>query len=208
MQLARKNITVQPWWPFPPSMRSPVYFILPAIAVWAADNGAVPDGADCDCYATNGTVPAHYLEHLFFDFRNLTDYAGVPDPIKDDSASARASATSKYFEGDDWADVWDLPNWNNSDGRGVSLSGDATVLMVNSPNNVYIEENDDDDPASATWLTMRTMRLPGFQTAAEMESTSADYQFLSIRMFARTAGSAGACTAMFTYRGAAEVADV
>ncbi|KAK2072232.1 hypothetical protein P8C59_006603 [Phyllachora maydis] len=43
-------------------------------------------------------------------------------------------------------------------------------------------------------------RLPDFQTAAEFESVSEGYQHLSMRMLARTVGSAGACTAMFTYR--------
>ncbi|KAF4496533.1 xyloglucan endo-transglycosylase [Fusarium agapanthi] len=48
--------------------------------------------------------------------------------------------------------------------------------MINSPNNIYIEKNDDKDAASDTFLTMRTMRLPGFQSAAEFESVST-YQY-------------------------------
>ncbi|KAJ8120630.1 hypothetical protein ONZ43_g2710 [Nemania bipapillata] len=84
----------------------------------------------------------------------------------------------------------------NSDVTG----SDATVLMVNSPNNVYIQHNDDRNPSSSTYLVMRTMRHGNFQSAAEIESGSYNYQYLSIRMYARTKGSPGAVTAMFTFR--------
>ncbi|KAF5722294.1 xyloglucan endo-transglycosylase [Fusarium mundagurra] len=79
--------------------------------------------------------------------------------------------------------------------------------MINSPNNIYIEKNDDKDAASDTFLTMRTMRLPGFQSAAEFESVST-YHYVSVRMLARVTGSAGACMAIFTYLGGEELADV
>jgi hypothetical protein len=51
-------------------------------------------------------------------------------------------------------------------------------------------------------MTLRTERLPDFQTAAEIESMSPDclYQYLSIRLLARTIGAPGAVTAFFTYR--------
>jgi beta-glucanase (GH16 family) len=79
--------------------------------------------------------------------------------------------------------------------------------MVNSPNNIYIQETDDDGATSDTFLTMRTMRMPGFQSAAEFESVST-YHYVSVRMLARVTGSAGACMALFTYLEGEELADV
>ncbi|KAH7272884.1 hypothetical protein FSOLCH5_003174 [Fusarium solani] len=160
---------------------------------------------ECDCYLTNGTNSAYYSQHKFFDFRDLGKYAGVPDVIK--NASETGDITSDYFESDDWNDSWGIQDWSNRKSGGVSLSGDASVLMVNSPNNIYIEKNEDDDAASDTFLTMRTVRLKDFQTAAEFESVST-YHYLSLRMLARVTGSAGACMAMFTYLEGDELADV
>ncbi|KAH7162322.1 putative xylanase 3 [Dactylonectria estremocensis] len=177
-----------------------------AVALAASDSDVVADDA-CSCYLTNGTVPAYYSRHMFFDFRYLGDYAGVPNPVRNQSRAASASTTSEYFDSEDWTSAWGIQDWSNRGTGGVSLSGDASVLMVNSPSNVYIEENDDDDAASDTLLTMRTMRLPGFQTAAEFESIES-YQYLSVRMLARVTGSPGACMALFTYYSAEELADI
>ncbi|KAF5013853.1 hypothetical protein FDECE_172 [Fusarium decemcellulare] len=142
---------------------------------------------------------------MFLDYRDLGKYAGVPNPIR--NASRTADVTSDYFKSEDWDKTWGIQDWSNRKSGGVSLSGDAAVLMVNSPNNVYVEKNDDDDAASDTFLTMRTVRLPGFQSAAEFESVST-YHYLSIRMLARVTGSPGACMAMFTYLEGEELADV
>ncbi|KPM42613.1 hypothetical protein AK830_g3925 [Neonectria ditissima] len=165
------------------------------------------DDDSCSCYLTNGTAPEYFSDHLFFDFRDLGKYAGVPDPIRNESRSSKADTTSKYFDSEDWNSVWGIQDWSNRNNGGVSLSGDASVLMVNSPNNIYIEKNDDDDAVSDTFLTMRTVHLPGFQSAAEFESANS-YQYLSIRMLARVTGSAGACMALFTYYEAKELADI
>ncbi|KAJ9157497.1 Concanavalin A-like lectin/glucanase [Pleurostoma richardsiae] len=72
--------------------------------------------------------------------------------------------------------------------------------MVNSANNIFIERNTDYGASSQTYMTMRTARLQSFQTAAEIESTSQGFQYVSTRMLARTRGNSGAVTAMFTYR--------
>ncbi|KAK7428511.1 hypothetical protein QQZ08_004949 [Neonectria magnoliae] len=177
-----------------------------AVVLAAAGSDSVDDDA-CTCYLTNGTAPDYFSEHMFFDFRDLGKYAGVPDPIRNESRSSRADTTSEYFDTEDWDSVWGIQDWSNRNSGGVSLSGDASVLMINSPNNIYIEKNDDDDAASDTFLTMRTVRLPGFQRAAEFESADS-YQYMSIRMLARVTGSAGACMAMFTYYEAEELADI
>lgn len=183
---------------FPPYSISLSLVFLLSIGSRADETSSSSEDA-CDCYLTNGTVPSYFMGHLFFDFRDLGDYADVPDPIANGSLSALAPPTSDYFETDDWTNVWGIQNWTNSNTGGISLAGDATTLLVNSPNNIYIEENSDENAASETYLTMRTRRYPEFQTAAEFESIST-YQFLSLRMLARVTGDPGACAAMFTFR--------
>ncbi|RBR25878.1 uncharacterized protein FIESC28_01371 [Fusarium coffeatum] len=160
---------------------------------------------DCECYLTNGSNSAYYSQHSFYDFRDLAEYAKVPSPVK--NASRKAGITSDYFKSDAWDNAWSIQDWNNRESGGVSLSGDATVFMVNSPNNIYIQENDDDDATSDTFFTMRTMRMPGFQSAAEFESVPT-YHYVSVRMLARVTGSTGACMALFTYLEGEELADV
>ncbi|KAI0526255.1 glycoside hydrolase family 16 protein [Xylaria bambusicola] len=151
----------------------------------------------CNCYLTNETSTNYFTTHNFFDFRALTQYANVPSPIADPYDSSDADETSDYFLDKDWTNVWGIQRWNNSDSVD---SGDVPVLLVNSPNNIYIQENTDENPSSETFLTMRTMRYRGYQSAAEFESISKAYHFLSVRMYARTLGPPGAVTAMFTYR--------
>lgn len=166
--------------------------------------------SDCDCFLINGSNPTYYNEHMFFDFRDLNDYAGVPGSITSSATdNSNAPPTSDYFSEDDWTSVWQLQGWDNRVGNGDKLSNGATTLMVNTPNNVYIQESgDDDDTDSDTFLTLRTKRLPDFQSAAEFQTTTSDYHFVSLRVLARTVGSPGACTAIFTYRDADKLADV
>ncbi|KEY64832.1 hypothetical protein S7711_08841 [Stachybotrys chartarum IBT 7711] len=181
--------------------------VAPCIAQRDGEQPLLDDG-ECDCFLTNGSDPFFYSNHLFFDFRDLSSYAGVPDVITNATLGSFAPPTSDYFTSDAWTDVWELQGWNNTreGGDGDELLGDATVLMVNSPNNVYIQQGDDEQ--LGTFMTLRTKRLPGFQSAAEFQTTNLNYQFLSLRMLARTIGSPGAVTAMFTYRDGEALADV
>lgn len=156
----------------------------------------------CDCFLTNGSTASYFSGHKFFDFRTLSEYAGVPPYIEDAYKSSYVEPSSEYFKSAAWTDTWGVQGWNNS----ASLAaGVASVLMVHSPNNVYIEADQDSaSPASpGTHLTLRTIRLPDFQSSAEFESVDHGYQFASMRMYARTRGAPGAITAMFTYRGGA-----
>ncbi|GAW19141.1 hypothetical protein ANO14919_086250 [Xylariales sp. No.14919] len=151
----------------------------------------------CNCYLTNDTSKNYFTTHDFFDFRALSQYAKVSSPIADPYDSSDADETSNYFLNDHWTNAWGIQRWNNSD---TVDSGDVPVLLVNSPNNIYIENNEDEDASSETFLTMRTLRYKDYQSAAEFESISKAYHFLSVRMYARTIGAPGAVTAMFTYR--------
>ncbi|TFA97695.1 hypothetical protein CCMA1212_010548 [Trichoderma ghanense] len=160
------------------------------------------DDSVCDCFLTNGTQPAYFSHHMFFDFRNLTQDAGIPPIVTNVTNATFAPPTSSYFSTDEWTSVWQLQGWSNSEGKGKGLSGAATVLMAYSPANVYIQKNKDEDADSQTYLTLRTQREPKFQSAAAFQTKTSDYQFVSLRMLARTIGSPGAVTAMFTYRDA------
>jgi hypothetical protein len=183
-----------------PSSLSSLILLISATAPISAVDPALTDDSNCGCYLMNGNQ-TWFTSHRFFDFRSLSQYAGVPDVI--DDPSAIANPTSGYFTSEEWTSFWMLGSWNNSGPHGAR--SDATVLMVNSPNNIYIESS---SSSSSTFLTLRTQRLDEFQTAAEIESASTSFKYLSLRMRARTVGAAGAITAMFTYRGADSLADV
>ncbi|KAL2158790.1 hypothetical protein VTH06DRAFT_3982 [Thermothelomyces fergusii] len=193
--------------------------ILVAATLAAVARGDTDDGkkntnryeattdAECQCYKTNGTAASYFSHHLFFDFRSLHQYVNVTRPIDGFRANAAAPPTSAYFLRPEFARTWDIQRWDNTElmRLGDDTVNDATVRMVNSPNNVYIEHDGDYDDdaadATATHLTLRTVRHPaGFQSAAEIESLSKGFHYLSVRMRARTRGARGAVTAMFTYR--------
>ncbi|KAI0538108.1 concanavalin A-like lectin/glucanase [Xylaria digitata] len=168
-----------------------------------AQNYPLVTDSRCNCYRTNTSTSHYFRNHKFFDFRSLSQYARVPAPIDTAQGNTEALVTSNYFLTPEWTNTWSIQNWNNSatlGGNSDVTGSDATVLMVNSPNNIYIQHNDDRAPTSSTYLVMRTMRHDNFQSAAEIESGSYNYQFLSIRMLARTRGNPGAITAMFTFR--------
>lgn len=174
------------------------YVAVTILVIYAAPGLAqveLADSSKCNCYKSNGTSADYFKNHVFMDFRNLGQFAGVPAVIDSQTGTSAASTSSSYFRTDDWRGFWAIQRWNNSM---LLTTTDATVLRINSPNNIYIERNL--DGGSDTYLTFRTVRMPDFQSSAEIESVSRGLQFLSVRMLARTTGDPGACTAMFTYR--------
>ena len=187
----------------PTTLSSLVLLISAAVPLAAAAGPPLADHSSCGCYLTNGTESRFFAHHEFFDFRSQSQYAGVPEVISSSADSAGSPVTSKYFSSTEWKKMWIMGNWNNSKGQ----REDASVLMVNSPNNVYIEANDQ-GATPQTWLTLRTQRFEKFQTASEIESLSMGFQFLSVRMLARTIGGKGAITALFTYRHSDKLAEV
>lgn len=179
-------------------------FVVAAASLVAVARGAYPLTTDsnCHCYKTNATMTNYFSHHQFFDFRALQQYVNVPRPIDSFEASAQAPPASAFFAAaSNFSTTWAIMNWNNTANLGINntLVSDATVRMVNTPNNIYIER-DDGQNQQATHLTMRTVRHANFTSSAEFESQSQGFQFLSVRMQARTKGAAGAVSAMFTYR--------
>ena len=172
--------------------------VVPASTPVSATKTVPANDTVCQCFQTNGSNTAYYSQHRFFDFRNLDKFQGpAPPPVKNASAAQTAFATSDFFLSTDWTDNWGIQNWNNS----VSPRADSSVLMINSPNNVYIEQNTDQSTDAKTWLTLRTTRQADFQSSAEITTVSEAYKFISIRWLTRTIGDSGGCTALFTYRG-------
>ncbi|KAH8656611.1 glycoside hydrolase family 16 protein [Tricladium varicosporioides] len=172
--------------------------ILAAILLFSSPAFAQKDNGDaCSCFRTNATSAGYFTNHRFFDYRNVASApTAVPSIITNATNSSNAYATSDFFVNTDWTKDWTTQKWNNSD----SMSqGDATVLMVNSPNNVYIERSTDNDPTYSTFLTLRTYRQPGFQSVAQIDSVQQNFHYVSARFFARVTGSPGACAGMFTY---------
>ena len=172
-----------------------------------ANLGAMADSSsDCNCYSTNGSTPAYFTDHMFFDFRDLSKYAGrVPGLVTDFKAAAESDATSDYFTSKDWTDTWAIQSWNNDNGNGKP-DDDAGYLMANSLSNIYIQA--DNETHGSTYMTMRSSRLAKFQAAAEFQSVNSNFKHVSLRMLARTLGSPGAVTAMFTYRPSEKLADI
>ncbi|KAG6014195.1 hypothetical protein E4U43_006839 [Claviceps pusilla] len=191
-------------------------FLIAAVSVAStALTAATPiSDSKCSCYLTNGTYSTFYKAHQFFDFRSLTQFASKRGPDVPSSAqdTSLAPPTSSFFTSPLWTSTWQTQSWNNSrsDTANGTLNGDATILMVNSPNNIFIQTNNDKDSSfpSSTHLTMRTCRQRTFQSSSEFQTLSSSYHYLSLRMLARTRGSSGAVAAMFTYRGAKALADI
>lgn len=194
-------------------MRSTSLLLFQASAATAASLFTPPTSLsrrdnDCECYLTNGSSPEYYTSRAFFDFRSLSKHASIPDIVTTFSENAKAPIANNYFKSDDWTSTWQIQDWNNSKSlKKSSTTDDPKIPMTNSFSNVYIEENTDENAASETFLTMRTKRLEKFQTAAEFESIDT-YHYLSVRMLARTIGSPGAITALFTYRDGGSLAKV
>lgn len=111
-------------------LASILLFSLPNLTLANTDNGD-----ECSCFRTNGSSPGYFLNHQFHDYRNVAGASSPPALISDRSNATNAPSTSAFFREDAWTDEWTIQNWNNSDS--MATSG-ASVLMVNTPNNVYL----------------------------------------------------------------------
>jgi len=195
--------------------------VLAGILLLSTTGRAQQDnGPECDCFKTNGSTEAYFSYHHFFDYRNVpSSLTSNPKVITDPRDTSDAKNTSAFFSNSSWIADWAIQNWDNSDSLNTSDS-DATVLMINSPNNVYIgvfisvlpgkqsnrsnpfltESSTDGNSAYSTYLTLRTARTENFQSAAEIDSKALNYHYLSARFLARIIGDLGGCAGMFTWR--------
>lgn len=164
------------------------------ISLLMSASAAVASGGSHGAFKARASVPEAREQNVQkWDFTKIAN-PSVPAPIEDFAQSQGAGATHEYFGTAEWNDVWALQSWSKE------ASKDAPTRMTNSLNNIYIQQNTDAGAAAdETFLTLRTVRHDGFQSAAEIESRRHDYQYVTMKMRARTVGDAGACTAMFTY---------
>jgi hypothetical protein len=96
------------------------------------------NGPQCDCFRTNGSSAAYFTFHRFHDFRNVNlSLTASPEVLTDAANTTNAKATSAFFLDKAWTNDWEIQNWNNTDG-GLATVNNASVLMINSLNNIYI----------------------------------------------------------------------
>lgn len=158
------------------------------------------NAAECDCFKTNGSSSAYFAYHQFFDYRSIDpSLASTPPVLQSASESTNASDTSKYFSNVTWTQNWQAATWSNSDYLGTSGS-DASVLMLNSKNNIYISSETNLHEGYTTLLTLRTARTEDFQSAGEIDSVKQNFEYMSVRYLARVYGNLGGCAGLFTYR--------
>ncbi|KAF2255706.1 glycoside hydrolase family 16 protein [Trematosphaeria pertusa] len=156
---------------------------------------------NCTCYVVNSgadsNTPEYFQYYRFFDFRNLADepgqYVDAP-PLVNDTQDAGDEDVwdANILNSDAWNTDWGIQNWSKP------ATEDFPTRMVNSPANIFISQNDDENDA-LTWLTLRTTRLEDFQSAAEIENEQKNVMHVSMRMYAKVTGSKGAVAGFFTF---------
>jgi hypothetical protein len=117
-------------------MFEPVISLLSICIVTAAALQTTP----CGCYVVNpnSTDAAYFLNHTFRDYRSLSQYASVPPLITEAENTVIAPPTSDFFAANtQFNQDWTIQNWDNGY-NGSDTTGSATMLMVNSMNNLYI----------------------------------------------------------------------
>jgi hypothetical protein len=122
---------------------APLLLCLVPLAAAQKDNAP-----DCSCFRTTdpssaASAPTYFQYHRFWDFRNISrSLVSVPTLLTTANASSAAPVASSYFSSSQWKNDWMIQNWNNSgalaDNAGGNSSTGPTILMVQSPNNVYI----------------------------------------------------------------------
>lgn len=111
-------------------------FSLLALALSTPAFAQKDNGEECSCFRTSGHSEGFFTFHRFHDFRNVVQNStDIPALLSDAFDTSNAPATSTFFSGSAWDADWAIQTWNNSD----TLAADgASVLRVNSQNNVYI----------------------------------------------------------------------
>lgn len=174
---------------------------LSAEYVSADSSTPLQNNRNCSCYVVksgdNSETPSYFQYYRFFDFRNLADRAGqydkVPAVVDDwDDAPNLDAGEANIFNSDAWNKDWNIQTWSKN------ASDDFPVRMVNSPANVYLQQNNDSNNPF-TYLSLRTTRGGDFQSAAEIENLQKNVKHVSMRMSARVVGDKGAVAGFFTF---------
>ncbi|KAF2735505.1 concanavalin A-like lectin/glucanase [Polyplosphaeria fusca] len=178
--------------------------LRPVQSEYAAGNvSALHDNSqNCSCYVLNSgkdsNTPEYFQYYRFWDFRDLASngprqYINAPPEVNNTQDQGSEDVwDANILNSDAWNVDWGIQNWSKP------ATEDFPTKMVNSPANVYIMQNEDENDAF-TFLTLRTSRLDDFQSAAEIENEQKNLKHCSMRMMARVVGSKGACAGFFTY---------
>ncbi|KAF2189474.1 glycoside hydrolase family 16 protein [Zopfia rhizophila CBS 207.26] len=188
------------------------FFLQLALSDYTSQNtSALHDGSrNCSCYVlssgSDSDTPTYFQYYRFWDFRNIADepgqYTETP-PLVNDTQDAGGEPVwdESVLNGDAWNSDWGIQNWSKP------ATEDFPTRMVNSPANIYIQQNNDTDDAF-TYLTLRTSRLKSFQSAAEIENEQKNLMHCSMRVYARVIGAKGAVAGFFTFFDDANESDV
>lgn len=110
----------------------PLTLLFTTITVLAQKDNA----ENCSCFRTDRASSGYFTYHRFHDFRTVAAASQtVPVLIANESDTSNAFATSEFFAGQAWNNDWSTQSWNSSDSL---VASGGSVLMINSPNNVYI----------------------------------------------------------------------
>lgn len=172
-------------------------------AEYITANSTTPreNSQNCSCYVINSgddsETPQYFQYYRFYDFRNLADRSGqylkAPAVVDDwDDAPNQDVGDEDILNSAAWNTDWHIQTWKKN------ASDDFATRMVNSPANIYLQQNNDSNDAF-TYLTLRTSRSDDFQSAAEIESNQKNLMHVSMRMSARVVGDKGAVAGFFTY---------
>jgi hypothetical protein len=114
--------------------------ILASALLFAVSVAQTDNGNECSCFRTNASSSGYFKYHRFFDYRNVPGIAfNPPSLLSNANATSSAGATSIFFANESFTNDWQMQSWNNSDKTATgNIGSDATVLMINSPNNIYI----------------------------------------------------------------------
>lgn len=115
-----------------------VSFLLLGLPSLTAAQTQKDNGGNCDCFRTNETSAGYFLNHRFWDWRNVQGATAAPAAITDPLLATTADVTSNFFSSNSFEADWDIQKWNNSDRIDTTGDGGPTVLAINTANNVYI----------------------------------------------------------------------
>src|SRR3569833_436138 len=104
----------------PVSLSSLVVLISTSIPLAGAADTV--DDSRCNCYISNNSDLTYYSNHKFYDFRSLSEYAGIPGLLQNPYEASTAGNTSDYFKSETWNSFWETQAWNSSDSKGATTN--------------------------------------------------------------------------------------
>jgi hypothetical protein len=113
-----------------------IILIFLALGQSALTQSLRDNSENCTCYAvTSGDTQQYFQYHRFYDFRYLanspSDYLLEPELVTNSDGSEQ-TPDPDVLNSTSWKDDWGIVSW------GKGLTGDASVVMRNSPGNVFI----------------------------------------------------------------------